>query len=201
MPLCLADPVFNKPAFKNLIVNGLVLAADGKKMSKRLKNYPDPTIVVGKYGADALRLYLINSPVVRAEPLKFQEAGVFDVVKSVFLPWFHAYRFLVENIQRYEKENNTVFQVDLANSKAMNVMDLWILSSFQSLIKFVHQEMAAYRLYTVVPRLLLFIESLTNWYVRMNRLRNRLRNRSPNNRVGRHRTSRILCVVMRLAPS
>jgi isoleucyl-tRNA synthetase len=169
--MVISTGLFNKPAFKNLIVNGLVLAGDGKKMSKRLKNYPDPSIVVGKYGADALRLYLINSPVVRAEPLKFQEAGVFECVKSVFLPWFHAYRFLVENIQRYEKENNTVFQVDLKAQKAMNVMDLWILSSFQSLIKFVHQEMAAYRLYTVVPRLLLFIEGLTNWYVRMNRSR------------------------------
>ena len=136
-----------------------------------MKNYPSPSLVVDKYGADALRLYLINSPVVRAEPLKFQEAGVFEVVKSVFLPWFHAYRFLVENIQRYEKENSLTFKVDLTSSKAMNVMDLWILSSFQSLVKFVHQEMAAYRLYTVVPRLLLFIDQLTNWYVRMNRSR------------------------------
>lgn len=167
--MVISTGLFGKPAFKNLIVNGLVLAADGKKMSKRLKNYPDPTLILTKYGADALRLYLINSPVVRAEPLKFQEAGVFEVVKSVFLPWFHAYRFLVENIQRYEKENQTTFQANAI--KPTNVMDLWILSSFQSLIKFVHQEMAAYRLYTVVPRLLLFIESLTNWYVRMNRSR------------------------------
>lgn len=70
-----ATALFDKPAFKNLIVNGLVLAADGKKMSKRLKNYPDPQIVLTKYGADALRLYLINSPVVRADVLKFQEEG------------------------------------------------------------------------------------------------------------------------------
>ena len=77
--LCLiisATALFDKPAFKNLIVNGLVLAADGKKMSKRLKNYPDPQIVLTKYGADALRLYLINSPVVRADVLKFQEEGI-----------------------------------------------------------------------------------------------------------------------------
>lgn len=178
--MVISTGLFNKPAFKNLIVNGLVLAGDGKKMSKRLKNYPDPLLVVSKYGADALRLYLINSPVVRAEPLKFQEAGVFDVVKSVFLPWFHAYRFLVENILRFEQENNTKFSVDpeaaaaaaAASSQGkLNVMDQWILSSFQSLVKFVHQEMAAYRLYTVVPKLLLFIEQLTNWYVRMNRSR------------------------------
>lgn len=67
--------------------NGLVLAADGKKMSKRLQNYPDPTEVLEKHGADALRLYLVNSPVVRAEPLRFRVEGVFGVVKDVFLPW------------------------------------------------------------------------------------------------------------------
>lgn len=170
--MVISTGLFDKPAFKNLIVNGLVLAADGKKMSKRLKNYPDPLHVVSKYGADALRLYLINSPVVRAEPLRFQEAGVHDVVKSVMLPWFHAYRFFVENVLRWESVNGQRFTADPAiGSHVNNVMDQWILSSFQSLISFVHQEMAAYRLYTVVPRLLTFIEQLTNWYVRMNRHR------------------------------
>ena len=61
--MVLSTALFNKPAYKNLIVNGLVLAEDGKKMSKRLKNYPDPALVVKTHGADALRLYLINSPV------------------------------------------------------------------------------------------------------------------------------------------
>jgi len=69
-------------------------------MSKRLRNYPDPTNVVDKFGADALRLYLVNSPVVRAETLKFKEEGVKDVVKDVFLPWFNAYRFLMQNVDR-----------------------------------------------------------------------------------------------------
>ena len=69
-------------------------------MSKRLKNYPDPVNVVNKFGADALRLYLVNSPVVRAETLKFKEDGVKDVVKDVFLPWFNAYRFLMQNVDR-----------------------------------------------------------------------------------------------------
>jgi isoleucyl-tRNA synthetase len=69
----IATALFDKPAFKNVIVNGLVLASDGKKMSKRLKNYPDPELVINAHGADALRLYLINSPVVRAEELRFKE--------------------------------------------------------------------------------------------------------------------------------
>lgn len=64
-------------------------------MSKRLHNYPDPQAVINTYGADAIRLYLINSPVVRAEPLRFKESGVHGVLKEVFIPWFNAYRFLV----------------------------------------------------------------------------------------------------------
>ena len=63
-------------------MNGLVLAADGKKMSKRLKNYPNPQSIVDSHGADAVRMYLCNSPVVRAEPLRFRENGVRDIVKE-----------------------------------------------------------------------------------------------------------------------
>ena len=82
--MVISTALFDRPAFKNLIVNGLVLAADGKKMSKRLKNYPDPQLVIDSYGADALRLYLINSPVVHAEPLKFTEPGVKACLRDVF---------------------------------------------------------------------------------------------------------------------
>ncbi|KAJ6741157.1 SOLEUCYL-TRNA SYNTHETASE, partial [Salix purpurea] len=99
--MVLSTALFGKPAFKNLICNGLVLAEDGKKMSKSLKNYPSPMDVINDYGADALRLYLINSPVVRAETLRFKKEGVFNVVK-VFLPWYNAYRFLVQNAKRLE---------------------------------------------------------------------------------------------------
>lgn len=170
--MVISTGLFDKPAFKNLIVNGLVLAADGKKMSKRLKNYPDPTIVVRTYGADALRLYLINSPVVRSMPLKFNEPGVLEVVKKVFLPWWNAYRFMIENATKYEKETKTSYVTDLkVFDKVSNVMDKWIFASLHSLIQFVRGEMAAYRLYTVVPHLLTFIHQLTNWYVRFNRNR------------------------------
>eukprot|EP01133_Synstelium_polycarpum_P006737 gene6737-7831_t len=170
--LVLSTALFDKPPFKNLIVNGLVLAADGKKMSKRLKNYPDPMDVVNLYGSDALRLYLISSPVVKAETLKFQEKGVKDMLKDVFLPWFNAYRFLVQNVLRHEKAVDGSFVPRIANALAStNITDRWILASCQSLIEFVRAEMAAYRLYTVVPRLTRFIDQLTNWYVRLNRKR------------------------------
>ena len=96
-----------------------------------------------------------------------------DVVKAVLLPWFHAYRFFVENVQRFESVFACTFVAEdvLSKGAVSNVMDRWILSAFQSLVGFVRTEMAAYRLYTVTPRLLAFIESLTNWYVRTNRRR------------------------------
>eukprot|EP01112_Ceratiomyxa_fruticulosa_P016235 TRINITY_DN4871_c0_g1_i1.p1 TRINITY_DN4871_c0_g1~~TRINITY_DN4871_c0_g1_i1.p1 ORF type:complete len:1147 (+),score=303.12 TRINITY_DN4871_c0_g1_i1:201-3641(+) len=170
--MVLSTALFDRPPFKNLIANGLVLAADGKKMSKRLKNYPDPGLVVNLYGADSLRMYLINSPVVKAEDLRFQEKGVKDVVKDLLLPWFNAYRFCVQNARRYEAATNQKFVPNPALSvKSSNVMDEWVLASVQSLVKFVRQEMDAYRLYTVMPKLVKFIEQLTNWYVRLNRKR------------------------------
>ncbi|KAL9554700.1 isoleucine--tRNA ligase [Mucor bainieri] len=169
--LVLSTHLFNKPPAKNVIVSGLVLASDGKKMSKRLKNYPEPGIVIDKFGSDALRLYLINSPVVRAETLKFKEEGVKDVISKVFLPWYNAYKFFLTQTAVLKKDFDFDFQYDLHIKKSDNVMDRWVLASCQSLIKFIREEMAAYRLYTVVPRLLNMIDTLTNWYVRFNRKR------------------------------
>jgi len=169
--MVLSTALFDRPAFKNLICNGLVLAADGKKMSKSLKNYPDPNEVIDKYGADALRLYLINSPVVRAEPLRFKEDGVFAVLKDVFLPWYNAYRFLIQNISRVEAQTNTPFIPIDDTNELSNPLDRWILGASGSLIDFITNEMQGYRLYTVVPRLIEFIEQLTNIYVRYNRIR------------------------------
>lgn len=173
--LVISTALFNKPPFQNLIANGLVLASDGQKMSKRKKNYPDPLEVVNKYGADALRLYLINSPVVRAENLRFKEDGVRDIIKDVFLPWYNAYRFLFQNIYRYVKEESSAngkFEFNpVIVAKTTNIMDVWILSFKESLLDFIAREMKAYRLYTVVPRLTRFIDQLTNWYIRLNRRR------------------------------
>ncbi|NXL89745.1 SYIC protein, partial [Alectura lathami] len=171
--LVLSTALFGRPPFKNVIVNGLVLASDGQKMSKRKKNYPDPMAIVNSYGADALRLYLINSPVVRAENLRFKEEGVRDILKDVFLPWYNAYRFLVQNVQilQHKDEGREFLYNEKTVKESNNIMDKWILSFTQSLIQFFKAEMAAYRLYTVVPRLVKFVDILTNWYVRMNRRR------------------------------
>jgi len=107
--LVISTALFDKPPFKNVITNGLVLAADGQKMSKRKQNYPDPSLIIDKYGADAVRLYLITSPAVRGDTLKFTEAGVKDVIKDAFLPWINALKFLTQNIERWETDKGQAF--------------------------------------------------------------------------------------------
>ena len=170
--LVLSTALFDKPPFKNLITNGLVLASDGQKMSKSKKNFPDPSEIINKYGADSIRLYLITSPAVRGDSIKFSEAGVKDVIKDAFLPWYNASKFLLQNIERWEKEQNTSFVYkEITTKEGDNIMDKWLLSSIQSLLKFVKEEMAQYKLYTVLPRLVKFIDTLCNWYVRLNRRR------------------------------
>ena len=168
----LSTALFDKPPFKNLITNGLVLASDGQKMSKSKKNFPDPSDIINKFGADSIRLYLISSPAVRGDSIKFSEAGVKDIIKDAFLPWYNASKFLFQNIERWEREQNTRFAYkEITACAENNIMDKWLLSSIQSLLKFVKEEMDKYRLYTVLPKLVKFIDTLCNWYVRLNRKR------------------------------
>jgi isoleucyl-tRNA synthetase len=166
--------LFNKNPYKNLIVNGLVLAEDGKKLSKKLGNYKDPKEIFDVHGADALRLYLINSGLVRGQSLRFTEKDLKSVIKDVFLPLYNSYRFLIQNIQRYEHTKGKLFNynpklINFSEGSHLNILDKWIVAYCQNLLKFVKNEMAAYRLYTVVGELLSFLDKLTNWYIRLNR--------------------------------
>ena len=161
-----AAALFDKPAFHNVVVNGMVLAEDGKKMSKRLKNYPEPEEILDEHGADALRLYLINSPLVRAEELRFSERGVRETVRRLLLPWWNAYKFFVTYALVDEWRPSRALE-----QPSPNILDRWILSRKQTLIRRVSTEMEQYRLYNVVPALLDFLNELTNWYVRLNRRR------------------------------
>ena len=168
----LGTALFGKSPFKNLIVNGLVLAEDGKKMSKSLKNYPDPTLVIDKFGSDALRCYLMNSPAVRADELRFKEAGVQAHLKDLFLPWLNSLRFFKMGAKDFQDHVGKPFVFDSAKAcPSKNVTDKWVLAFAQDLIAYMHQEMKAYRLYNVVPKAFGFIEQLTNWYIRFNRKR------------------------------
>ncbi|MFN3455329.1 MAG: DUF5915 domain-containing protein, partial [Pseudobdellovibrio sp.] len=161
--MIIGTALFDKAPFKNVIVNGLVLAEDGRKMSKSLKNYPDPMDVLNKHGADAVRLYMIDSPVVKAQELKFSEKGVFDIVRKILLRWWNSYSFLVN----YGNVDKFIPKGDAVNTP--NILDQWVLSRLHGLIANTQKEMDAYRLYNVVPQLLQFIEELTNTYIRFNR--------------------------------
>jgi isoleucyl-tRNA synthetase len=166
--MVLSTALFDRPAFRNVIVNGLVLAEDGRKMSKRLKNYPDPNYMIDTYGADALRLYLVNSPVVRAEDLRFAEAGVQEMMRHLLLPLWNAYAFFVTyaNVDGWTPKEG--------RGKAegtVNVLDRWIRSSLESLSQQVTVAMDQYDLQQSVRSFVRFIEDLTNWYIRRSRRR------------------------------
>ena len=163
--IVLGTALFGTHPFKNVIVNGIVMAEDGKKMSKSLKNYSPPDGLMETYGADALRLYLINSGLVKAEEQRFADSGVKDMVRRALLPWLNAYKFL----NTYTQIDN--WQPDDSRPDSTNIMDQWILSRLESLKDNIATEMENYRLYNVVPALFDFIEDLTNWYIRLNRSR------------------------------
>jgi isoleucyl-tRNA synthetase len=152
--------LFNKNAFQNVIVNGIVLAEDGKKMSKKLQNYPDPMEIVDKYGADALRLYILSSPVMQAENLSFAESGVDDVAKKNIGRLINVLAFY----RLYE--NNT-----LRDCKSTNILDRWILARLVALIGETKEGYEKYQLDKAVRPLVLFIDDLSVWYLRRSRTR------------------------------
>lgn len=161
----LAVALFDKPAFKNVIVNGILLAEDGAKMSKRLKNYPEPGVVIEKFGADAVRLYLLNSPAVMADDLRFSAKGVELVLRQALIPLWNSYVFLATYAKIYNWKPSGHFPVPKAD------IDRWILSQLQKLVHDVTEAMTAYELQAAVQPLVGFIDHLTDWYIRRNRTR------------------------------
>lgn len=152
-------------AFQNVIVNGIVLAEDGKKMSKKLKNYPDPMDILNKYGSDALRYYLLSSPVVAAENLNFSERDLSDIVRNVFRMLWNSYSFFMTYaaIDNWQPKENT--------RASTNLLDRWILSEMELLIKEVNDAMEDYELNRAMRSFTPFVDNLSNWYIRRSRKR------------------------------
>ncbi|MDD3118145.1 MAG: isoleucine--tRNA ligase [Victivallales bacterium] len=165
----LAAALFDKPAFQHVVVNGLILAEDGQKMSKRKKNYPDPMSVIESFGADALRLFMLGSQVVRAEDLKFSEAGVREVLRTVMLPMWNAYSFFVTyaNLDQWSPAPATA----AAPFVPGNPLDRWILASMTQMVEEIRTEMDRYNLQKAANRFEKFVDDLTNWYIRRSRRR------------------------------
>jgi isoleucyl-tRNA synthetase len=161
----LSVALFNQPAFKNVIVNGMIMAKDGKKMSKRLRNYTPPDELMETYGADALRLYMIHSNLVKGQEQCFSDDGVREVARKILLPWYNACKFFTTyaHIDGWHKTQHY--------HKPITILDHWLSSRIQSLTQTINQHMEQYHLYKVVPQLVGFIEALTNTYIRLNRER------------------------------
>lgn len=174
----LAAALFDKPAFKNCIVNGLVLAEDGKKMSKSLRNFTDPNKVIDQFGADALRLFLMNSNAVKADDLKYSDEGVRDVLKGILIPFWNSYSFYVTyaNIDGVvPPENAKVDGKDGGLEQFVaglnNPLDAWILSVTEKLTQEVTSALDNYDLSQAVPPMIEYIDLLNNWYIRRSRRR------------------------------
>ena len=161
----LGAALFDSPAFKNVVVNGIVLAEDGTKMSKRLRNYPDPLEVVGKHGADAVRLYMLGSPVVHGDDLCFSEAGVELTLRQVFIPLWNSLSFFVT----YAKIYHWTPPKEFSNPK--DELDRWILSVTAKLICDVEMYLDRYDINKAASLLQPFVDHLTNWYIRRSRRR------------------------------
>ncbi len=161
----LSTAVKQSSAFKNVVVNGIVLAEDGKKMSKRLQNYPDPTLMFNKYGADAMRFYLLSSPVMYAENLNFKESEMSEVYRGMFRMLWNSYSFFVlyANIDKWQKRKTV--------HNAENLLDKWIISELNTLIKDVNSSMDHYELSKSARFFPPFIDNLSNWYIRRSRKR------------------------------
>lgn len=164
----LAAELFNRPAFKHCIVSGLVLASDGRKMSKSLRNYTDPEEAISKFGADAIRLFLMHSSVVKAEDLRYSDEGVRDILKGILLPLWSSYGFFVQyaNIDGIMPTGH-----EFDERLPENSLDAWLLSVVQTLIQKTSSALDSYDLSGAIDPIVNFIDQLNNWYIRRSRRR------------------------------
>ena len=164
----LAAALFDRPAFENCVVNGLVLASDGKKMSKSLRNYTDPVLVIQQFGADALRLFLMHSAAVKADDLKYTDDGVRDILKGILIPLWNSYSFFVTyaNI-----DNITPTGHAFDENLPVNPLDRWLLSITQKLKSDVSVALDNYDLSGAIDPIISYIDQLNNWYIRRSRRR------------------------------
>ncbi|MEZ4741222.1 MAG: isoleucine--tRNA ligase [Bdellovibrionota bacterium] len=162
----LSTAIFDRPAFKNCIVHGTLLAADGTKISKSKKNYTDPMELIDRYGADAMRIYLLSSPAAAMNDLNFKDSGIESQIKNVLLPLWNAYSFFVT----YAKIDNFIGDEAHIPTPA-NQLDQWILAKLFETEREVHKAFSTYHLNKTLNPVLAFLENFTNWYIRRSRER------------------------------
>ena len=158
----LATALFDRPSFSSCVSHGIVLGDDGAKMSKSLRNYPDPMKVFDSHGADAMRWYLLSSPILRGGDFSVTDQGMRDTVRQVLLPLWNSYYFL----SLYANADNKSGHV---RTDSANVLDQYVLSKLADVIDSVTRSMDTYDLYAACGTIRSFLDVVTNWYIRRSR--------------------------------
>ncbi len=158
----LAGALFDRPAFQNVICHGILLAEDGNKLSKRLRNYTEPTEIFDSQGSDALRWYLMSTNIVRGGDTRISDTGIDDVTRQVLIPIWNAYSFftLYANVDGHQ----AAVRVD-----SSHLLDRYLLAKTRSLIASTTLALDAYDLPGAASEIQLFIDALNNWYIRRSR--------------------------------
>lgn len=161
--LVLSTVLFELPPFKNVIVNGLLLAEDGAKMSKSKNNYADPTTILDKYGADALRMYLCSTQATHAEPVAFKEQDLETINKQIILPFLNALDFFTLYAKHDNwSEKDRVFACE-------RKLDGWIMAKFDLLVRDLRTCLNRFEIWKAAPKIAEFMDDLCNWYIRLSR--------------------------------
>jgi isoleucyl-tRNA synthetase len=158
----LATALFDRPAFDSCISHGIVLGDDGAKMSKSLRNYPDPMAVFDSHGADAMRWYLLSSPILRGGDFSVTDTGMRDTVRQVLLPMWNSWYFL--SLYANAENRTGVFRTD-----SPHVLDRYVLAKLGDVIDSVTESMDTYDLFAACSTVRQFLDVLTNWYIRRSR--------------------------------
>lgn len=152
-------------AYQNVMCTGLIMAEDGKKMSKRLQNYPEPKQILDRYGSDALRLYLLSSPVVKAETLNFSETDVANLRRRVFLIWWNVFAFY----KSFVEKPNMQMEEFPADKQAKDLLDRWMLSRLESYRRQFEEYLDQSDVMRAARLLPPFVDELSTWYLRLSR--------------------------------
>ncbi|MDX1522377.1 MAG: isoleucine--tRNA ligase, partial [Anaerolineae bacterium] len=162
--IVLSTALFDSPPFTNAIAHGILLGEDGRKMSKRLRNFPDVDQTIQKYGADALRLYLMGHPVIDGNDSSIEEAGIAEMLRQFVIPVWNAFSFLT----RYADIDDWQPDPDAA-PRPGNDLDRWIRSRTYALTYDLDRAFSGYNLRGAVNLLVDYVDDLNNWYIRRSR--------------------------------
>jgi len=158
----LATALFDRPAFQNVLCHGILLADDGAKLSKKLRNYTEPSKIFEKQGSDALRWYFMSTNIVRGGDTRISDQAIDDVVRQVIIPIWNAYKFftLYANVEGHRAS----FRTD-----STELLDRYVLAKTRDLVEQVEARMDAYDLPGAATEIQSFIDALNNWYIRRSR--------------------------------